>query len=197
MISPLLPTDDATSHHSLPNSDNLSPILELAFLRLLLLLLGFSIWFLLYVIQMSSLEAAGAASDPNISDWVVYLWCFNVSLAEPAAKAVVWKGMRLITQTDRHTNVCKKHYSTITGTGTQKMFFLYNKQTEAMLLCFSFNCSMKQLTVFPFSSSFFTSESANIISLAAHFLFFPLSPFPFAFFMVQWLEISNCHWISS
>lgn len=32
----------------------------------------------------------------------------NVNLAKPAAIAVVWRGMRVITQTDRHKHTQKK-----------------------------------------------------------------------------------------
>lgn len=82
-------------------------------------------------IQMPSLEACESAErGPNKSDWVVYHQRSNVNLAKPAAMAVVWREMRVITQTDRHKyththtqgkkggGTCKRCNSAIKGTNT-------------------------------------------------------------------------------
>lgn len=57
---------------------------------------------LLREIQMPSPAARRAPSRPNKCGGIVYHELLNVNLAEPAAIAAVCRGMRVITQTDRH-----------------------------------------------------------------------------------------------
>lgn len=78
---------------------------------------------------MPSLEACRALSGPNKSDWVVYHKRLNVNLAKPAAIAVVWRGMSVITQTDRHKYTQKslqEGNSAIKNTNKHSVFFMIN-----------------------------------------------------------------------
>lgn len=152
----------------------------------------------------------------------IWLSCLSQELECQLGKTSsysVWKGMRVITQTDRHKNthahtklqemqLCnQRHKQTHTHT-----LFLYNKQTEATLSCrLSVKCVMKPLIVFlslPFPSLYLGSihlfpvsskPSSFSLSLPTYFCLSTSLAFPFASFshMVQWLESSNCHWISS
>ena len=93
--SSLCLSDDATFPHSLPNGANCSSdkVSQVP------CVLSF---FFIGVFFRPCVSNALPRSTPNKSGWVVYHKRSNVNLAKPAAIAVVWRGMRVITQTDRH-----------------------------------------------------------------------------------------------
>lgn len=128
---------------------------------------------------MPSPAARRAPSRPNKSGGVVYRELLNVNLAEPAAIAAVCRGMRVITETDRHKHT--KGLSAIplynhTHKHTNVVFLMTNRLKR----CFHVAPTWMPLMGF---ASHYPSLPLPCFLLIFSFILFPLpsiplSPFP-------------------